>query len=87
MATPRIKLAPIRTGILISTIEIVRRRQGDGPITVAITEGADHRLTLSAHLGVPVPMGPRVHFLTTMRVDAGRVEIRHGVVASEVSGR
>ena len=54
-------------------------------ITAAITEGADHRLTLSSNLGEPVPLTTRVHFLTTMRADADRVEIQHGSVASEVT--
>ena len=54
-------------------------------ITAAIPEGADHRLTLSSHLGEPVPMGTKVHFLTAVRADADRVEIQHGAVASEVT--
>lgn len=53
-------------------------------ITAAIAEGADHRLTLSSNLGEPVPLTTKVHFLTAMRADADRVEIRHGAVASEV---
>ncbi|MGY6535290.1 MAG: hypothetical protein ACXIVG_08100 [Pararhodobacter sp.] len=54
-------------------------------ITAAIDEGADHRLTLSSNLGEPVPLGTKVHFLTAVRADADRVEIRHGAVASEVT--
>ncbi|MCC6001655.1 MAG: hypothetical protein JJU19_12455 [Pararhodobacter sp.] len=53
-------------------------------ITAAIDEGVDHRLTLSSNLGEPVPLGTKVHFLTAVRSDADRVEIRHGAVASEV---
>jgi hypothetical protein len=54
-------------------------------ITAAIVEGADHRLTLSSNLGEPVPLTTKVHFLTTMRADADRVEILHGAVSSEVT--
>jgi hypothetical protein len=54
-------------------------------ITSAITDGIDHRLTLSSNLGEPVPLGARVHFLTSVRADADRVEIQHGAVASEVT--
>jgi hypothetical protein len=54
-------------------------------ITAAIAEGADHRLTLSSNLGEPVSLATRVHFLTSMRADADRVEIQHGAVASEVT--
>lgn len=54
-------------------------------INAAILEGADHRLTLSSNLGEPVSLTTRVHFLTAMRADADRVEIQHGVVASEVT--
>lgn len=53
-------------------------------ITAAITEGADHRLTLSSSLGESVGLATRVHFLTLVRSDADRIEIRHGAVASEV---
>lgn len=54
-------------------------------INAAVAEGADHRLTLSSSLGEPVAIGTKVHFLTLVRSDADRVEIRHGVVASEVT--
>lgn len=54
-------------------------------ITGAIAEGADHRLTISSNLGEPVPLGTKVHFLTAVRSDADRVEIRHGAVACEVT--
>jgi Fe2+ transport system protein FeoA len=54
-------------------------------ITAAVTEGADHRLTLSSNLGDPVAINTRVHFLTLVRSDADRIEIRHGAVASEVT--
>ncbi len=54
-------------------------------ITAAIEDGLDHRLTLSSNLGEPVPLGTKVHFLTALRSDADRVEIQHGVVASEVT--
>ena len=54
-------------------------------VTSAIEDGPDHRLTLSSNLGVPVPVGAKAHFLTAMRSDADRVEIRHGPVASEVT--
>lgn len=54
-------------------------------ITTAIADGADHRLSLSSSLGEPVAVGTRVHFLTLVRSDADRIEIRHGAVASEVT--
>ena len=54
-------------------------------ITAAIADGADHRLSLSSSLGEPVAVGTRVHFLTLVRSDADRIEIRHGAVASEVT--
>ena len=54
-------------------------------ITAAIADGEDHRLTLSSNLGEPVPLVTKVHFLTAVRADADRVEIRHGAVASEVT--
>jgi hypothetical protein len=56
-------------------------------ITAAITDGLDHRLALSSNLGEPVPIGTRGHFLTAVRADADRVEIMHGVVASEATIR
>ena len=54
-------------------------------INAAVAEGADHRLTLSSSLGEPVAIGTKVHFLTLVRSDADRIEIRHGSVASEVT--
>jgi hypothetical protein len=54
-------------------------------ITDAVEDGADHRLTLSSNLGEPVPLETKVHFLTAVRADADRVEIRHRAVASEVT--
>lgn len=54
-------------------------------ITAASADGADHRLTLSSSLSEPVPLATKVHFLTTIRSDADRVEIQHGAVASEVT--
>lgn len=54
-------------------------------ITAAVPDGADHRLTLSSSLGEPVAIGTKVHFLTLVRSDADRIEIRHGAVASEVT--
>ena len=54
-------------------------------ITAAIADGPDHRLTLSSNLSEPVPLGTKVHFLTAVRADADRVEIRHGPGASEVT--
>ena len=54
-------------------------------IVDAVTEGSDHRLTLSSYLGAPVPLETKVHFLTLVRADADRVEIQHGAVASEVT--
>lgn len=54
-------------------------------INAAVADGADHRLTLSSSLGEPVAIGTRAHFLTLVRSDADRIEIRHGAVASEVT--
>lgn len=54
-------------------------------ITAAIEDGPDHRLTLSSNLGEAVPLGTKVHFLTCVRSDADRIEIQHGVAASEVT--
>ena len=54
-------------------------------INAAVADGADHRLTLSSSLGEPVAIGTKVHFLTLVRSDADRIEIRHGAVASEVT--
>jgi hypothetical protein len=54
-------------------------------IIAAVADSADHRLTLSSNLGEPVAIGTKVHFLTLARSDADRIEIRHGVVASEVT--
>jgi hypothetical protein len=54
-------------------------------INAAVADGADHRLTLSSSLGEPVAIGTKVHFLTLVRSDADRVEIRNGAVASEVT--
>lgn len=53
-------------------------------INAAVADGADHRMTLSSSLGEPVAIGTKVHFLTLVRSDADRIEIRHGTVASEV---
>lgn len=54
-------------------------------INAVVVDGADHRLTLSSSLGEPVAIGTKVHFLTLVRSDADRIEIRHGAVASEVT--
>jgi hypothetical protein len=54
-------------------------------INAAIAEGANHRLTISSDLGEPVPLTTKVHFLTAVRADADRVEIRHDAVVSEVT--
>ena len=54
-------------------------------INAAVVDGADHRLTLSSSLGEPVAVGTKVHFLTLVRSDADRIEIRYGAVASEVT--
>jgi len=54
-------------------------------VNAAVADGADHRLTLSSSLGEPVAIGTKVHFLTLVRSDADRVEIRNGAVASEVT--
>lgn len=53
-------------------------------INSAIQEGANHRLTLSSSLGVPRPLGARAHFLTMVRADADRVEVRHRAEGCEV---
>ena len=53
-------------------------------INSAVLDGANHRLTLSSSLGVPLVLGAKAHFLTMVRADADRVEVRHGAVGSEV---
>jgi len=54
-------------------------------ITAAIEDGLGHRLTLSSSLGEPMAMGTKVHFLTAVRADADRVEIKHRALVSEVT--
>jgi hypothetical protein len=54
-------------------------------INAAVVDSADHRLTISSSLGESVAIGTKVHFLTLVRSDADRIEIRHGAVASEVT--
>jgi hypothetical protein len=54
-------------------------------INAAVADGAEHRLTLSSSLGEPVAVATAVHFLTLVRSDADRIEIKHGLVASEVT--
>lgn len=46
-------------------------------INSAVMDGANHRLTLSSSLGIPLPIGVKAHFLTMVRTDADRVEVRH----------
>lgn len=53
-------------------------------INAAVLDGANHRLTLSSSLGVPLVLGAKVHFLTMVRADADRVEVRHGGAGCEV---
>jgi hypothetical protein len=54
-------------------------------ITAAVQDGSDHRLTISSNLGEAVPLTTKVHFLTSVRSDADRIEIQHGAVACEVT--
>ena len=54
-------------------------------IPAAVEDGPDHRLTFSSSVGEPIPLGTKVHFLTAVRADTDRVEIRHGATASEVT--
>ena len=54
-------------------------------ITAAIEDGLEHRLSLSSSPGTPMPLGTKVHLMTLVRADTDRVEISHGVGASEVS--
>jgi hypothetical protein len=54
-------------------------------ITAAVEEDVRHRLTLSSSLGEPVALGTRVHFLTAVRSNADRVEIKHAALTSEVT--
>lgn len=65
--------------------ELVRAAGGVGSITKATASGADHRLTLSSSLGQAVPKTTKAHFLSRVRADADRVEIRHGVIEAEVA--
>ncbi len=66
--------------IMIETSAGLRFRK----INSAVMDGANHRLTLSSSLGVPLPIGAKVHFLTMVRADTDRVEVRHRVEGSEV---
>ena len=54
-------------------------------ITAAVEDGLDHRLTVSSSLGEAVAMDAKVHFLTAVRADADRVEIKHRALVSEVT--
>jgi hypothetical protein len=54
-------------------------------ITAAVQDGSDHRLTISSNLGEAVSLATKVHFLTSVRSDADRIEIQHGAVACEVT--
>jgi hypothetical protein len=54
-------------------------------ITAAVQDGSDHRLTISSNLGDAVSLATKVHFLTSVRSDADRIEIQHGAVACEVT--
>jgi hypothetical protein len=54
-------------------------------ITAAVQDGSDHRLTISSNLGEAVSVATKVHFLTSVRSDADRIEIQHGAVACEVT--
>jgi hypothetical protein len=54
-------------------------------ITAAVQDGSDHRLTISSNLDEAVPLTTKVHFLTSVRSDADRIEIQHGAVACEVT--
>lgn len=53
-------------------------------INSAVQDGANHRLTLSSSLGIPLPIWAKVHFLTMVRADADRIEVRHGTAGCEV---
>ena len=53
-------------------------------INSAIQDGTNHRLTLSSSLGIPLPLGAKVHFLNLMRADADRLELRHVAAGCEV---
>jgi hypothetical protein len=52
-------------------------------ITAAVADGAVHRLTLDAMLGVDAPASAPVHWLTRVRLDTDRVEITHTGTAME----
>ncbi|MFN3606799.1 MAG: hypothetical protein ACK4SS_06325, partial [Cypionkella sp.] len=60
--------------IMIETSDGLKYRK----INAAALDGANHRLTLSSSLGIPLALGAKVHFLTMVRADADRVEVRHG---------
>ena len=53
-------------------------------INSAVLDGANHRLTLSSSLGIPLPLGAKAHFLTMVRADADRLELRHAAAGCEV---
>jgi hypothetical protein len=67
--------------IMVEMPSVLRFRS----ITAAIEDGLHHRLTVSSSLGEPVALGTRVHFLTAVRSNADRVEIKHAALTSEVT--
>jgi hypothetical protein len=66
--------------IVIETSAGLRFRK----INSAAQDGANYRLTLSSSLGSPLALGSKVHFLTMVRADADRVEVRHRAAGCEV---
>ena len=66
--------------IMIETSVGLRFRK----INSAVLDGANHRLTLSSSLGVPLPLGGKAHFLTMVRADADRVELRNRAAGCDV---
>ncbi len=66
--------------VMIETSTGLRFRK----INSAVQDGANHRLTLSSSLGVPLPIGAKMHFLTMVRADTDRIEARHGAAGCEV---
>ncbi|SMH51096.1 hypothetical protein [Maritimibacter sp. HL-12] len=63
VAARRITILPVRAGVLISAVEIARRRQGDGTVTASflLRDAPDLAApTLPSYLGRPVQTDPSV---------------------------
>lgn len=66
--------------IMVETSAGLRFRK----INSAVQDGANHRLTLSSSLGMLLPLGTKVHFMTMVRAYGDRVEVLHRAEGCEV---